>query len=320
MPAALPTPSLERAVMTDTQPRDVMALARPEDVGMSREKLALIGERLGEEISAGRLPGAVTLVARRGRVVHFKAAGRLDPAGEAAMERDALFRIYSMTKPIVSVAVMGLVEEGRLLLSDPLSQFLPDFADMLVLEDGASAPVAAERPITIQDLLRHTSGLSYEWVGSGPVQTAYVDAKLGSRRISAAEQSAALAAIPLARQPGTAWHYSRATDVLGHLIEVVAGDSLGRVLARRIFEPLGMVDTHFALPVEKLARLAQPFATDPDSGEAVSLTEPAKPSRFESGGGGLVSTAGDYARFLHALASGGSLEGARVLAARRSST
>jgi CubicO group peptidase (beta-lactamase class C family) len=286
-------------------------LAKPEDVGMSRERLGRIGAALEAEIQQGLLPGAVALVARRGRVVHFKAYGRRDPAAADPMQLDTLFRIYSMTKPIVSVALMMLVEEGRLRLGDPLSRYIPDFAEMQV---GAGAgAVQAARPITIQDLLRHTSGLTYEWLVPGPVTDAYVEAGAARRSQSNEQQAAVLAGLPLLSQPGTAWDYGRSTDVLGRVVEILSGQTLGAALRSRVFEPLGMMETGFHVPAAYHERLAGAFPVDPETGGAVELLAVTRPPRLENGGGGLVSTASDYARFLHMIACGGTLDGRRLL-------
>lgn len=290
---------------------NTMALAKPEDVGMSRERLGRIGEVLERDIAAGLLPGAVALVARRGRVVHFKAHGRRSPAVDDPMQLDTIFRIYSMTKPIVSVALMMLAEEGRLSLADPLSAYIPAFARMEV--ETAVGRVPAARPITLHDLLRHTSGLTYEWLSDGPVGRAYLDAGLGQRESTNEAQAAILAGLPLLNQPGTSWDYSRATDLVGRVLEVVSGQSLGEHLSARIFGPLGMMETGFHVPAEYAVRVAEPFPADPETGEAVRLFDVTRRPTLESGGGGLVSTASDYARFLHMTAGGGTLEGVRLL-------
>ncbi len=294
---------------------DTIAWAKPEDVGMSRERLARIGDVVTADVEKGRIPGAVTVVARRGRVVHFKAYGRRDPGRDEPMERDAIFRIYSMTKPLVSVALMMLVEEGRLLLSDPLSAFVPEFSDVKVRaeRDGRAELVSAARPITVHDLLRHTSGLTYEWMDEGPVQKAYAEAEAGRRSRSNPEQAALLATLPLVAHPGAEWNYSRSTDLAGRVIEVVTGLSLGVALRTRLFEPLGMMETGFMVPPNYQARIAEAFPADPETGEPQALLDVAKEVAMENGGGGLASTASDYARFLHMLLSGGQLDGVRFL-------
>lgn len=294
---------------------DTIAWAKPEDVGMSRERLGRIGDVVTADIEKGLIPGAVTVVARRGRVVHFKAYGRRDPGRDEPMERDAIFRIYSMTKPLVSVALMMLVEEGRLLLSDPLSAFVPEFSDVKVRaeRDGRAELVPASRPITVHDLLRHTSGLTYEWMDEGPVQKAYAEAEAGRRSRSNPEQAALLATLPLVAHPGAEWNYSRSTDLAGRVIEVVTGLSLGVALRTRLFEPLGMMETGFMVPPNYQARIAEAFPADPETGEPQALLDVAKEVAMENGGGGLASTASDYARFLHMLLSGGQLDGVRFL-------
>jgi CubicO group peptidase (beta-lactamase class C family) len=287
--------------------------ARPEEVGLSSTRLASLGDALRERIEAGHLPGAVALVARDGRVAWHEALGRRDPAADDPMRTDAVFRIYSMTKPLVSVGAMMLVEEGRLLLGDPVGRHLPELATMGVAKpDGAGTEFAA-RPITVQDLLRHTSGLTYEFRGDGPVHRAYMDAKIYRRTQTNAEQVATLAVLPLLHHPGARWEYSRSTDVLGRLIEVVAGQTLGTFLAERVTGPLGMVDTAFHVPARDHGRLAGGFERDPDTGAAVSLREVREPPRFESGGGGMVSTAVDYARFMQVMLDGGRLGDVRLL-------
>lgn len=292
-----------------------LPLAAPEEVGLSATRLRRLGDVLASEIESGRVPGTVALVARRGKLAYFEAAGARDPGSGAAMRKDDIFRIYSMTKPIVSVAAMMLWEEGQFLLGDPLAKYLPEFAGQKVaVERGSEIElVAAEREITLQDLLRHTSGLTYEFRGNAPVQKLYMNAKTFRRNQTNAEQAATLAGLPLMHQPGTVWEYSRSTDVLGRIIEVLTGQSLGEVLAERILRPLGMTDTDFHVPAAKQGRLAEAFPRDPETGAAVQLLEVREKPSFESGGGGLVSTAIDYARFLQMMLNGGTLDGVRLL-------
>jgi len=287
----------------------------PEEVGLSSSRLARLGNVLRGEIERGRVPGVVALVARRGQVAYFESFGRLDPATEAPMTRDSVFRIYSMTKPIVSLAAMMLWEEGRFLLSDPAAKYLPQLADLKVAveQGGRMELVPASKPITIQDLLRHTSGMTYEFLGSGPVHRAYNAARIYSRDQSNADQTATLGKLPLLHQPGTRWEYGRSTDVLGRLVEVLSGETLGAFLERRILAPLGMRDTAFHAAPHQHARLAEAFAKDPDSGAGVQLLDVKQPPKFESGGGGLVSTAADYARFLQMMLNNGTLDGERFV-------
>jgi CubicO group peptidase (beta-lactamase class C family) len=287
----------------------------PEDVGLSTPRLARLGSVMRGEIERGRVPGAVALIARRGRLAYFESYGRLDPANDTPMAKDSIFRIYSMTKPIVSVAAMMLWEEGRFLLSDPVGKFLPELGNPKVAMTRGSEIdlVDAERPITIQDLLRHTSGLTYEFRGSGPVHKKYMAEKIYSRNQSNADQVATLGRLPLVHQPGTQWEYSRSTDVLGRLVEVVSGMTLGEYLQQHILAPLGMIDTAFYVPTHAHSRLAQAFAKDPDTGSGVQLINVSDAPKFESGGGGLVSTAADYARFLQMMLDGGKFAGVRLL-------
>jgi CubicO group peptidase (beta-lactamase class C family) len=292
-----------------------LPLTTPEDVGLSTPGLNRLSRVLRAEVERGRVPGVVALVARRGRISYFESFGRRDPAGAAPMAADSIFRIYSMTKPIVSVAAMMLLEEGRFLLSDPVAKYLPELGERKVaVEHGGQIElVPALRPITIQDLLRHTSGLTYEFRGTGPVHKMYMSAQIYSRNQTNAEQVAALGKLPLINQPGSRWEYSRSTDVVGRLIEVWSGLKLGEYLERHILAPLGMIDTAFHVPQKDLERLAEAFAKDPETGGSVQLVNVRDAPKFESGGGGLVSTAGDYARFLQMLLNRGTFNGVRFL-------
>ncbi len=289
--------------------------AKPRKVGLSEDALDRLGQVLTREVTNGHVPGAVALIAREGRIGFFESFGLRDPNASEPMQADAIFRIYSMTKPIVSVAIMQMVEEGRLQIADPVAKYIPAFVDTKVgfERDGRLELVAPWRPMTVQDLLRHTSGLTYDFVGASEVQKLYAGAKLARRDQTNEDQVAALAKLPLLNQPGTIWDYSRSTDVLGRIVEIICGRSLGEELSRRIFEPLGMVDTSFGVPAEKQSRVAEPFATDPDTGAAVKLLPIVETAQFESGGGGLFSTAMDYARFCAMLAAGGSLGKTRIL-------
>ena len=289
--------------------------AKPADVGLSVDRLARLSAVLNERAAAGQIPGAVIAIVRNDRLAYFEAFGKRDPEAADPMHTDSLFRIYSMTKPIVSVAAMMLWEEGRLLLNDPVAKFIPEFAGQHVAVErgGRVELVPAERDATVQDLLRHTSGLTYEHRGTGPVQKSYMDAKTYRRNQNNTEQAATLGALPLAHQPGTRWEYSRSTDVLGRVVEVVSGQSLGHFLDSRILQPMGMADTAFHVPADKHARLAGGFIKDPDSGVDVNLLDVREPPKFESGGGGLVSTAMDYARFLQMLLNNGKFGDTRLL-------
>jgi hypothetical protein len=285
--------------------------AQPTDVGLCPERTQRLMDVLRREVASGRLPGAVAMIARRGQLGLFEAVGQQDPGTGTPMKTDSIFRIYSMTKPVVSVAVMMLVERGLLLLSDPVSRWLPEYANQKVATAQGLEPV--RQAATVQDLLRHTAGLTYEFLGDSPVQRQYGEVDIASRERTSAEFSQTLAALPLQFQPGTVWGYSRATDVLGRLVEVVSGQGLGAFLQAEILGPLGMVDTGFAVPPNQQHRIAEPFAHDPDGGVPMKVIEPREVPALESGGGGLMSTAMDYARFLQCLRNRGELDGVRLL-------
>ncbi len=292
-----------------------LASASPRELGLCPDRLQRLLDVLKGDVDSGRLPGAVVLVARRGKLALFESLGQRDPATGSPMNRDAIFRIYSMTKPVVSVAVMMLMEQGKLLLSDPVARHLPEFARQKVaVEQGGQLVLEdVKRPATVQDLLRHTAGLTYEFLGAAAVQRQYAELQIGSRERSNAEFSRTLAALPLMHQPGSAWDYSRATDVLGRLVEVVSGQSLGDWLRENIFLPLGMLDTGFAVAEAEHHRIAEPFAHDPDGGVPLRVLDPRRATAMESGGGGLLSTAMDYARFLQFMRNRGELQGTRLL-------
>ena len=296
--------------------------AAPESAGLSPERLARIGPVIKGEIERGQYPGAVVLVARKGKVVYFESFGVLDPTSGKPMAKDAIFRLYSMTKPFASVAAMMLVEEGRLRLSDPVSKYIPAFAKLEVSVastdpvTGATrySNVAADREITIQDLLRHTSGFVYSGFTAHPkVKELYLKENVGWQNVTPAEQIERLAKVPLAHQPGTAFEYGLSVDVLGRVIEVITGKPLGQFLQERIFTPLAMTDTAFVVPAEKVQRLAQPFATDPETKTAITLLDVTVPQKNDAGGAGTAGTAADYARFLQMMLNGGQLNGVRLL-------
>jgi CubicO group peptidase (beta-lactamase class C family) len=288
---------------------------KPEDVGLSSAALGRLSTAIQARIGQGHLPGAVALIARHGKVAYFEAFGKQDPAGGAPMVKDSIFRIYSMTKPIVSVGVMMLWEEGRLLLNDPIEEYLPALASprVAVIEGETMRQVAANRSITVQDLLRHTSGLTYEFRGTTPVHKAYIDARVARLKQTNEDQVATLGRLPLLHQPGTRWEYSRSTDVLGRLIEVISGQTLGGFLSERIWEPLGMADAGFSVPEKHHGRIAEPFAKDPDTNTDVSLLDVKRTALFESGGGGMVSSTMDYARFCSMLLNNGRFGGTTYL-------
>jgi CubicO group peptidase (beta-lactamase class C family) len=293
----------------------MLPTAKPEHVGLSAARLDRLSDALRRQIDRAHIPGAVALIARNDRVAYFESFGARDPIAGDAMPKDALFRIYSMTKPIVSVAAMMLWEEGRFLLNQPVGAYLPEFAamDVAMIRDGTITREPARNPMTIQDLLRHTSGLTYEFRGTGPVHKAYMDAKIYRRGQTNADQAAMLAGLPLLHEPGTVWEYSRSTDVLGRLVEVIAGQSLGEFLQERILGPLGMNDSAFHVPAEHHGRLAQGFAKDADTGADVMLLDVRQKPVFESGGGGMVASTLDYARFMQMMLNNGTLNGTRLL-------
>jgi CubicO group peptidase (beta-lactamase class C family) len=289
--------------------------AEPESMGLSPQRLQRMSDVFQREIDKGTMPGATIMVARGGQIGWFDALGQQNPAGSAPMARDTIFRIFSMTKPIVSIGVMMLFEEGHFLLDDPIAKFIPEFAGQKVgvENNGQLELVPLKRAITIQDLLRHTSGLTYEHTGNSLVQKLYQQSRVRSRKINNAEHAALVASLPLICQPGAEWNYSRSTDILGRLIEVVSGKSLGAFLTERILAPLQMTETAFYTGDENAHRLAEPAATDPWTGDKVQLFNMLEKPVIESGGGGLVSTTMDYARFAQMLLNGGALDGTRIV-------
>jgi CubicO group peptidase (beta-lactamase class C family) len=299
--------------------------ARPEEIGLSAAGLAMLSNVMQREVDQRRVPGVSMMIARDGKVGYRRDFGTLRPDG-APLPSNAIFRIYSMTKPIVSIGLMMLVEEGKLFLADPITKFIPELDNLKVgvERDGKLDLVPAKRAITIQDLLRHTSGLTYAFTGNTAVQRRYGESQLFTtdpanaktfliRDLTTAEFIAELAKLPLIAQPGESWDYSHSTDVIGRVIEIISKQTLGAYLDERIFKPLGMVDTAFFVPADKYDRLAEPFPKDPDGGPPVQLTERRTPPRFESGGGGLFSTIDDYARFAHMLYQRGTVGNVRIV-------
>ena len=289
--------------------------ARPEQLGLSPTRLQRVSDAFKREVDKGTAPGVTVMVSRRGQIGWFDAIGQQNPAASAPMAKDSIFRIFSMTKPIVSVGIMMLVEDGHFLLSDPVAKFIPEFAEQKVgVENhGKLELVAVQRPMTVQDLLRHTSGITYDHTGNSLVQQLYQQSRLRSRKISNSEHASLVASLPLMCQPGAEWNYSRSTDILGRIIEVASGKTLSAFLTERILAPLQMAETAFHTAEENAGRLAEPFPTDPWSGEQVQLFNMLEKPVMESGGGGLVSTTMDYARFCQMLLSGGTLDGVRII-------
>ena len=293
-----------------------LPFAKPESLGLSSTRLQRMSDAFKRDIDKGTIPGVTVMVARRGQVGWFEALGRQSPAAAAPpMAHNSLFRVFSMTKPIVSVGIMMLLEDGHFLLNDPVAKYIPEFANQKVGVDnnGKLDLVSPRRPMTIQDLLRHTSGITYDHTGNSLVQQLYQQSQLRSRKITNAEHAAIVASLPLICQPGAEWNYSRSTDILGRLIEVVTGQTLGTFLTERILAPLQMAETAFHTGQENAGRLAEPFLTDPWNGEKVQLFNMLEMPAMESGGGGLVSTTMDYARFCQMLLGGGSLDGTRII-------
>jgi len=302
-----------------------LPLAKPEEVGMSSQRLAKISTALKKEVADGSFRGAVVMVARKGKLVYEDAIGMQTPT--RPMTKDAIFRIYSMTKPLVSVAAMMLVEDGVIQLTDPVGKFLPGFDKIQVsvatktAEGQAYSMVPAERAMTVQDLLRHTSGLAYgEITQNAPVKDgleragAYrKDLDYEARGLTPKEEVERLASVPLAFQPGTTWNYSLSVDVLGRVVEAASGKRLGEFLEERLFRSLRMNDTAFYVPAAKTARLAEPLEKDRFSGQPVKLIDVSALPKNDSGGAGAVSTAGDYLRFCQMMMNGGRLDGARIL-------
>ncbi len=298
-------------------------MTKPETVGLSRARLARIDQFLKDRyVDAGKLPGAITLVARKGEIAHFGVVGQGDVERGTPLKEDSIFRIYSMTKPLTSVAMMMLVEEGAIALEDPVEKFIPAWKDLGVFQAGI-APVfmttRPARPMQVADLLRHTSGLTYGFQNRTNVDAAYRKANFGGvdSKLPLEGMIAELAKLPLEFSPGEAWNYSVSTDVLGYLIQVVSGMSFQAFLHTRLISPLGMVDTGFHVPGDKADRFVASYARGP-KGELALQDDPKKssylaPPSFYSGGGGLVSTASDYMRFCQMLLNGGVLDGTRYL-------
>ena len=299
-----------------------MQTSKPEDVGLCARRLARIDSWRETLVADGKLAGATTLVMRRGQVAHLGCSGVADLARGTAMTPATIHRIYSMTKPMTSVAIMMLYEEGRFQLDDPISRFLPWFTNLRVCTGGARGKLETQpamRDVTFRDLLTHTSGLTYGFMHATAVDALYREQGIdyGAAETSLAEVTQALAKLPLIAEPGTEWNYSVATDVLGYLVEVISGQDFAAFLQERLIGPLGMVDTGFHVREGQGARLAANYTRGPD-GALKLIDDPAtsrylKPRRVPSGGGGLVSTAADYLRFCRMLLGRGELEGVRYL-------
>ena len=297
-----------------------MKIVKPSKVGLAKKRLRRITKKMQQYIDRGELAGTLTLVARQGKVAHFEMQGLRDIEAKQPMTEDTLFRIYSMTKPITSLAVLMLYEEGHFQLMDPVATIIPAFNKEKVFVKPTLSGwqlIDPERPITIRDLLTHTAGLSYGIFGESPIDQRYLEGNLLRHDLPLDQMVEKLAEIPLLYQPGTSWQYSIATDVLSRVVEVVSGQSFDQFLTQRIFKPLGMTETGFYVPQDKMDRFAALY--EPAKGGGIKLMDPGVSERFMSppagllGGGGLVSTMGDYLRFCQMMLNCGVLDGARLV-------
>ena len=298
--------------------RELMMQTNPESLGISSERLLRINNLMKRYVESGKLAGTVTCIARRGQVAHLDSVGYQNLETKTPMSSNSIFRIYSMTKPIASVALMMLYEEALFNLTDEVSQYIPAFKDMKVWGVDETLETLV-RPITIQDLLRHTAGLSYGgYAESGsPVDKLYDEADLFNQSITNVDVVTRLTNLPLIYQPGTKWHYSMATDVVGYLVEVLSGKSLADFMQEKIFAPLGMVDTAFHIDPSKLNRFCTLYGKTAKSNfDVLDLPDSSEylpPVNLHSGGGGLVSTASDYLKFAQCILNKGELDGVRLL-------
>jgi CubicO group peptidase (beta-lactamase class C family) len=287
----------------------------------SPAKLERVSDYMRNEVATGKIPGAIVLIQQHGRPVYFEKFGVRDVESKTPMTADTIFRLYSMSKPITSVAAMMLVEDGRLRLDDPLSKYIPDFADVKVgvekRDDNGKVTLTLEplqRAITIEDLLRHTSGITYGFYGESAVRKLYANADLFEGDFDNAQFAARLAKLPLQEQPETLWDYGHSTDILGRVIEVASGKSLFEFEKQRLLDPLGMSETAFYIQDQtKRPLIAEPMPGDRFTSPIAGIHDPMQPRRWESGGAGVVGTMGDYARFAQMLLNGGTLDGRRYL-------
>ena len=296
-----------------------LATARPESVGMSSTRLQKLTSAMRQLAESKQLSGVVTMVAKDGKIVHFETAGQRDITTGAPMQKDTLFRIYSMTKPVTGVAMMMLFEEGKWQLNDPVAKYIPEFANLKVAivdpENGTIKQVDPDHPMTMRELMSHSGGLTYGLFGSTPVDAMYMKANVLDPNQPLQTMIDKLGKLPLLAQPGTDWHYSVSVDVQGYLVEKLSGQSFPAFLKQRIFDPLRMRDTGFHVPADQMDRFAAFYTADKE-GKLVPMPGTAdysKPPVLPSGGGGLVSTISDYMRFCQMLLNGGELDGARLL-------
>jgi CubicO group peptidase (beta-lactamase class C family) len=311
---------LAGAAVAEERRSGIPTLSAQAPQSFSRAGFDRIGDYIRNEIATGKIPGAILLIQQHGKPVYFENFGVRDVATKIPMSPDTIFRLYSMSKPITSVAAMMLVDDGRLSLGDPVAKFIPVFATLKVgvekPEDGKFSLVheTLDRPITIEDLLRHTSGFTYGFYGDSAVRKLYAQADLFNGDLDNAEFVARLAELPLAEQPGTLWDYGHSTDVLGRVIEVVSGKSLFQFERERLLDPLGMNETAFYVADEsKRSLIAEPMPDDRFVSPVAGIRDPMTPRRWESGGAGMVGTIGDYTRFAQMLLNGGTFEGRRYL-------
>ena len=298
---------------------DEIPSAKPEAVGLSSDKLAKINVAVDQVVKDGKTAGAVVVVIRRGKIAHFSAHGWQDVAQQRPMQQNTIFRIYSMTKPITTAAAMMLWEDGRFKLDDPVSKYLPELKDLWVYAGGGADLYGKEQQaMTVRDLMRHTSGLTYGG-GRTPVDQEYREKKFSNRERTLKQFVSELGKMPLKYQPGTRFEYGVSTDVLGRLVEVWSEQTLDKFFQKRIFAPLGMRDSGFAVPDAQIARFATSYGPAEDKGlrviDAPDTSRYRKQPNMLSGGGGLVSTARDYIRFMQMLLAGGTLDGHRILKA-----
>jgi CubicO group peptidase (beta-lactamase class C family) len=321
--AASPACAQKASAQQSSEKNADLPVASPESVGFSSERLENLHTAVQQYVDIKQLPGAVTILARHGKVVDYRAYGVMDLASGAPMTKDAIFRDYSMTKPVTGVAMMILFEEGKWLPSDPIAKYVPAFAHLKVLKGmGANGQMLLEDPNhapTMSELMSHTAGFTYGFFGDTPVDGMYRDAKLFESS-SLQEFIDKLAKVPLVYQPGTAWRYSVSMDIEGYIVEKLSGESLPDFLREHVYEPLGMKDAGFYVPAEKRSRFVTVYHMDangqlaPGTGNLSSRADDAAPPAMPSGGGGMVSTAADYYRFAQMLGNGGELDGKRILA------
>jgi CubicO group peptidase (beta-lactamase class C family) len=304
--ALIPFASLSLFAAAEAPP-----VAKPETVGLSSVRLERLAQAIKQDVDHGRMPGAVVAIARKGKLAYYESFGFVDKAAGTPMPKDAIFALASMTKPMVAVAALMLAEQGDLLLNDPIGNYLPELKDMKVA--GPRGIEAAHRQPTLQDMLRHTAGVSYGNRGDTPLHRMYEARLKSAANQSGAEFLQELGKLPLHYQPGTQWEYSHGLDVTGLAVEAVTKKRLGEFLQERLFGPLGMVDTGFVVPTAKQARIAKPLPVDPDTGRPTAFRLPVTPWQYDCGGGCASGTALDYVRFAQMLLNKGTFEGTRLL-------